>query len=782
MKFNFYEFEKNCLTNYVLKITDYIDIQKQSRLIYKFIMRFIEKFDQHKLSFIINNKDRFAFRITDPSYDPIKAMKKYLDKSKNGQITVDYHQAHGRPFGRWFANDGCSLQSLPREVRHTIARDYYIDIDIVNAHPVLLVQICNNNNIDCDEIEDYVNDREKYIQELLDVNPEMTRDDAKTTFLSILNGGKKAYKSAKKKTRFLKRFKRQMEEILDEIKTKFPDEYKYREELKENRNVKGSTVNALLCEAENQCLMTIVEFLREKTVVDTEAVLCFDGVMIPSNESNIKFARDTLASVKEFVKTKTGYSISLKIKEMDEAYELPEAVPPHVEVRAFDPTDSFTWLDFVNKYHGQTFTSEQHLLQSTIKDLNRVYAWVEGASTNHVRKTDTSNNLFDIIDGRGKISKLFFKLQSGEKVKKITFDQYVSEFLLNIKTYQSIDFDPSCSNPRMFNLWTGYQASQVEYKNEEQHAEKPPAELNLILKHLFEVYCSSNEETYEYFLDLLYMMLKYPEKPLRVAVFLFSRKQGTGKNTFLDFMRDFVVGKQMTYECAGLDCVVSKHNSMMKNKKLVVVDEIASSSDAWCSNFERMKTLITSESIEINPKGVNQFLVKNLATYFFLSNNPDAIRLEASDRRYLCLEVSDKYLNNHDYFSRLRNTFNQTTGDLFYSWIIQRGDSKVVDVRKIPATQFKRDIIRQSASSSTLFLEYLTVNKDELKDEEFNGVDEDYRVNASRFYEIYTRWCSANGERAKKQRKFFLDIKDNITKTHTRAGNKYDISSVNSSI
>ena len=730
-------------------------------------MRFIETFNQHKLNYIIENKDQFDFKITDPSYDPIKQMKKYLGKSNNGKLTVDYHQAHGRAFGRWFANESCSLQNLPREVRHTIAGEFYLDIDMVNAHPTLLVQICKNHGIECEEIEDFVKEREKYIQQVIDKNPNMTREQIKTTFLSLLNGGQKAYKDVENKTRFLKQFRRQIEDILDEIKEKFPEEYKYREDLKDS-NIKGSTVNSLLCQAENECLMVIVDYLRDRNLIDTNAVLCFDGIMIPITETQLD-----LLEIEELVKSKTGYAIKLKIKPMDEVYEIPEQIPQYDEIKAFDPEDSFTWLDFVHRYHGQTFTSEEHLLESTIKDMNRVYAWVEGSTTNHVRKTDTSDNLFDIIDGRGRISKLFFNIQGDKgKVKRFTFDQYVCDFLLSIKTYQSIDFDPACSNSRMFNLWTGYKAKYSDISGE-------PDGINLILRHLREVYCSDDNEVYEYFLDLLYMMLKYPEKALGVAVFLHSRTQGAGKNAFVDFFRDFVVGSQMTYECAGLDSLISKHNSMMKNKKFVCVDEIASSSETWHSNFDKMKTLITSESIVINPKGVNQFIVKNLATYFFISNNPDAIRLESTDRRYLCLEVSDKYVGCGEYFTALRGTFNQANGDLFYSWILNRGDARQdVNIRKIPATQFKKDIIHQSASSSTLFLNYLKENQIKLKDDEFSGVDAEYRVSANKLYELYESWCRTNGEKVKKQRKFFLDLKGVINKGRTQFGIHYNISTI----
>ena len=74
----------------------------------------------------------------------IMLFRKYVAKSKKGSIkgtkkvNVSYKQNNN--IGRYFACGSLSLQSLPREIRHTIANDYYYDIDISNCHPVLLCQ------------------------------------------------------------------------------------------------------------------------------------------------------------------------------------------------------------------------------------------------------------------------------------------------------------------------------------------------------------------------------------------------------------------------------------------------------------------------------------------------------------------------------------------------------------------------------------------------------------------------------------------------------------------
>ena len=46
--------------------------------------------------------------------------------------------------GRWFAKNMGSMQNMKRGIRHTICKGIWIDLDIVNCHPTLLLQLCKN--------------------------------------------------------------------------------------------------------------------------------------------------------------------------------------------------------------------------------------------------------------------------------------------------------------------------------------------------------------------------------------------------------------------------------------------------------------------------------------------------------------------------------------------------------------------------------------------------------------------------------------------------------------
>ena len=48
-------------------------------------------------------------------------------------------------FGRVYATKSLSLGSIRKEVRHTLVKDIYVDIDIENCHPMILRQVCKKS-------------------------------------------------------------------------------------------------------------------------------------------------------------------------------------------------------------------------------------------------------------------------------------------------------------------------------------------------------------------------------------------------------------------------------------------------------------------------------------------------------------------------------------------------------------------------------------------------------------------------------------------------------------
>ena len=721
-------------------------------------MNFSETFDQHKLNYILTHKSQFKCKVYDDSYDPFNTASKLLAKSTKGCVRVDYHQSGGRNFGRFFANGGTSLQTICKEIRHTISSEFYTDLDMVNAHPVILKSMCEKNSIECSKLNEYINKREDKLNELIE-QCDISRDDAKDVFLSLINGGCAKYEDLKDPPKFLRRFKNEVSNIIEEICDIYPTEYEISKQSHPN-NPKGSTVNKIMCNYENEIIQCVLEFYRSKKIIDNNCVLCFDGIMIPKHEKIEEYIDDC----EIYIFKHTQIPAKLKIKEMSMGFKLPIDIGEYDEYIPFDGSDEFCWLEFDQKWRGHQFKSLEDVIFSVRSDINRVFCKIEQGNGFMVKKTDCGDNIIDIIDMKSNFTDLYFNVLEKGKVKELSFKKFIQLFGNDLNRFRAIDFAPNSTDPKLFNLWTGYKAKIVSI-------EGGILKILPILTHIREVYCNNCEVSYEYFLDLLYYMIKYPERPLGIATFIYSHRQGSGKNIILDFLQKYVFGDNVSYYTTGLDTILEKHNSALKNKKFVVVDELASSSDNWVGSFDRLKSMMTGNSLVINPKGINQYSIKNVLSWFLVSNHDDCIRIEQSDRRYFCLSVNEKYIGNIEYFKKLGKSFNQDCGNEFYTYIINRGDNRDVNISIPPMNEFKKSIISRGFSTSLRYLFSIDCS-------EFDE-NESLTVRACDLFERYTWWCSHNKEKTKSSTKFFLDIKKYITKERTAKGCMYDLTSIN---
>ena len=118
-----------------------------------------EYIDVKKLKLLINStllnetiKNPFSNKIYE---NEKQQLEKYLNLCE-----ISYVQTKDINCGRVFPKNGLGLFNLRKEIRHTIANEFYVDIDIENCHPVILEQVCKHNKIECKSLTKYINNRE----------------------------------------------------------------------------------------------------------------------------------------------------------------------------------------------------------------------------------------------------------------------------------------------------------------------------------------------------------------------------------------------------------------------------------------------------------------------------------------------------------------------------------------------------------------------------------------------------------------------------------------------
>jgi hypothetical protein len=103
------------------------------------LSKLISHFDDLKHHFEKSNEEKGEKRKYD--MDTLKSILIKYQKSKRKSNDIKYGFSGKLKEGRMFSK-GCSLQSLGKIIRHTIAGDLYHDVDMKNAHPCILSQYC----------------------------------------------------------------------------------------------------------------------------------------------------------------------------------------------------------------------------------------------------------------------------------------------------------------------------------------------------------------------------------------------------------------------------------------------------------------------------------------------------------------------------------------------------------------------------------------------------------------------------------------------------------------
>jgi hypothetical protein len=253
-----------------------------------------ETFDADKLQYIVDNFDTLKEQmrpITDPDYDPLNIITKYLKKSRHGVVKTTYRQNNSE--GRYCAVGSLSLQQITREIRHTIAKDFYVDIDVAK-------------------------DREKYLKDL-----GVDRETGKKVYLALTNGGSKDYNDLPKKTLHLQNYRLEMINLHSQFAKLFADKFEaFKKRADKDYNLEASFMNTLLCDWENKILMAMYEYFGKPT----DAVLCYDGIMLRKGKYDLR-------GCEKFVKERIGINIKLEQKPFKNAMTLPEKIKKMVYER-----------------------------------------------------------------------------------------------------------------------------------------------------------------------------------------------------------------------------------------------------------------------------------------------------------------------------------------------------------------------------------------------------------------------------------------------------------------
>lgn len=269
---------------------------------------------------------------------------------KINHAVIKYKRSKGNPYGRSNPEHGLGLHNLRREIRQTLTKGRFRDIDIKNCHPVILLQLIQHAGIPTIQLKSYVENRQDWFN-LITGAYQCTEEQAKTLMILYTYGGgfKKWIDKEKLDESFeelpeLTAFKNEVRHYhgvitrrnshLEKVAKKIKDE----SGLIDITNVEGTVCAYFLQEYEVRILETLYNYCIENNVIKNRvAVLCADGMMIEAESYN----ESLLTIFNEIVKEKIGFDLTFVEKPMTQDYldildinVIPEPLPePVIDIK-----------------------------------------------------------------------------------------------------------------------------------------------------------------------------------------------------------------------------------------------------------------------------------------------------------------------------------------------------------------------------------------------------------------------------------------------------------------
>lgn len=595
-----------------------------------------------------------------------RLLKSYRRNRVNGnevQVIYEYGKTlKGQGLGRLYPLKGLGLQTFPSDIRSALAQKYYWDIDMVNAQPVLLVQLCEKNGWACTALKSYVESRATKLQEVM-FYFDCDRAEAKEICLSILFG-----KKYNKVPDFLKDLMSELERIASNVSSYYPEVFKL---CIKKPNPKASCLAHIVQSLEASILRFIDLKLKEKG--RDMRVYIHDGGLVLRHEGETEFPPSILRDLEIEIAAEFKIAVSLSQKTMQHTFVM---------------KNDILRIDFVTELEYQAkkemFEEDHFYCQDSA-----TVCWVrEDGVITHTNKGDcsisfSSYNFQKVIEG---------------KLKTVDF---CSEWLMDPKKriVQSLAFDPSTleSRDNTFNTFTGLLSSVDTVICLEAAA--VVERFKLLLYHNAGKY----EDLNTYMLKWFAMLIQKPNVVPGVSLILVNQDQGTGKETLCEFIGKKVIGTEYYKNIKNVETeLFDSHSTALEKTLFLKLEEVNGSLNR--KHADMVKALITTTSVLVNPKGVKKYTIDAYPHIVMTTNNAVPVKIEPSDRRFCISYTSSDLMGQTEFWNETYRLFDLPgAGQAVYQMLSQI-DLSGFNVRSFPKSEYHQTLSASERSSEDLFM------------------------------------------------------------------------------
>jgi hypothetical protein len=576
-------------------------------------------------------------------------LQSYKKLNKANKVQVLYNQKYNG-MGRLYAkNNGArTLQNMPRELRNTLARGRYIDLDMVNALPTILYEECKKHNIKSPLLRKYNKYRDTKLQELMS-EFNCDRNVAKELPNRLMNGGgvntwirdNELY-SEEEDTEipeFWILFKEELEKVYKGLYKIYYEYYKVvLDNQDEGWNDIARLVSIALQDKENDILQEAINFLTElKWKCD---VPIHDGMLIQNKEG---FDDNVIEELEKHIKKELGFSVKWKVKPMDDIIEIEK------------DTEDDEWLPEMEKcevYDASYCMTIEGDSQRQTYLRRKKYVEIFLTQTYHpeilFHFKNHKNNAISMYRRQGLIERLEDTLSGiiGDgSGRQLSFTEvWLKDHMKNTRqTYNWLPMNPTNDlhlnniEPDTYNTFCGYSNKIDTFFTNEEHI------LDLWKEVVFNL-CEGDHECYHYYICFLAQLIQDPSNKKGVAVG-FKSLQGEGKGAHLEAL-SYVIGEDHYFSSDKMEDFFGNHAEAFPKRLLVNIDEVNGSQ----KHTSAIKTKITEKNCVLNAKNLRPVKIRNFARCVFTMNGLTLVfDMESDERRFAMFEGNGKNLKYKKY-------------------------------------------------------------------------------------------------------------------------------------
>ena len=295
-----------------------------------------------------------------------------------------------------------------------------------------------------------------------------------------------------------------------------------------------------------------------------------------------------------------------------------------------------------------------------------------------------------------------------------------------VARYDEVGFDPTENDPRVVcNLWGGWPT------------QPKPGNCQPLLD-LLQFLCSletNASQAYDWTLKWMAFPLQHHGAKMK-STLVFHGMQGAGKNLFFDAWVSLFGEYGGTVDQLAVE---SQFNDWASRKLALIFDEVVARNELYFLK-NRIKALITGDTIRINPKNLSAWTERNHCNGVWLSNELHPCAVETLDRRHFIVYTPPAL--SAEFYREIAGCLKQGGAAALHHHLLQLPLGDFDEHAKPPMTDAKLAVQQLSAGSIERFFA------------EWTAGETHYPVcpcASSQIYRAYAKWCVSSGEKPRSQ-------------------------------